>query len=172
MELDTLAALPEADQQVFLLGRIAYETTRVDIGLRFVNGALRGEPGVDAYLDAPDNFSDNVKKSTALATKHAGLTDEGRAAVLAAIVAADSVYKRRNRYTHDFIRSSMMSDGWELARLERQPDEALAFTEVSFDEMVDLVLELVAVTWRLRGCGMYVLNGGRAGMALGVVEGD
>ena len=39
-------------------------------------------------------------------------------------------------------------------------------------EMVELALELVAVTWRLRGCGLYTLNGGWEGLALGVVEGE
>jgi len=172
MELDSLRTLPEADQQVFLLGRIAYETSRVDIGLRFVNGALRGENDIGAYLDAPDRFSDNVKRCVELAKQNPSLSEAGRAAVLNAVAAADAVYRRRNRYIHDFMRDSMLSNGWELARLKRKAGEEQESVAVSFDEMVELIVELVAVTFRLRGCGLYVLNGGWEDMALGTVRGN
>jgi hypothetical protein len=68
MELETLRALPTKDQQTFLLGRIALETTSMDAALRFVNAALRGHRNVDAYLDAPV-FSAPTPKSAGSSPK-------------------------------------------------------------------------------------------------------
>jgi hypothetical protein len=172
MKLEKLRALPSADQQIFLLGRIALETSRLDASLRFVHAALSGQNNVDAFLDAPDNFSVNVKKCRQLIDNHQKLDDKARAAVLDAVVAARNVYQRRNRYTHDFLRKNLLDQGWELARLSRQRADMPEVMAVSFDDMVSLVTELIAATWRLRGCAVYVLSGGWAGMAFGTVEGE
>lgn len=171
MELETVKKLPAADQRIFLLGRVAAQTSSLDIALRFVNSALLGHNNVDAYLDAPDNFSNNVRSCSQLARSRLDLEESTRAAVLDAIAAADTVYKQRNRYMHDFLREDFMSQGWELARLTRQPDETAESVSVSFEAMVDLILELITVTWRLRGCGLYVLGGQWEELALGTVQG-
>ncbi|WP_162942731.1 hypothetical protein [Cryobacterium soli] len=147
------------------------QTSSLDIALRFVNSALHGHHNVDAYLDAPDNFSKNVRSCSQLARAHVDLEESTRLAVLDAIAAAETVYKQRNRYMHDFLREDLLSQGWELARLTRQPDEMAESMPVSFDDMVTLVLELTTVTWRLRGCGLYVLGGQWEAMALGTVQG-
>ncbi|MDD1477896.1 hypothetical protein [Arthrobacter sp. H16F315] len=172
MKLEKLRALAPADQQIFLLGRIALETSRLDASLRFVHAALSGQNNVDAFLDAPDNFSVNVKKCRQLIDTHLTLNDQAGAAVLDAVVAARNVYQRRNRYTHDFLRKDLLNQGWELARLSRQCADAPEVMAVSFDDMVNLVTDLIAATWRLRGCAIYVLTGGWAGTAFGTVEGQ
>lgn len=172
MKLSMLRALPSADQQIFLLGRIALETSRLDASLRFVHAALSGRNNVDAFLDAPDNFSANVKQCRQLIENHQTLDAQSRAALLDAVVAARNVYQQRNRYTHDFLRKDVLDQGWELARLSRQRADMPEVMAVSFDNMVSLATELVAATWRLRGCAVYVLTGRWAGMALGTVEGD
>jgi hypothetical protein len=171
MEMEKLEALNEKDQQIFLLGRIAFETSSLDIALRFVHGALRGHKDLDAFLDAPDNFSNNVRACTDLAKSHRDLSDELRTAVLAAIAEAAEIYRTRNRYTHDLLRADLMNQGWELARLTRQNHDTPESIPVSFNDMVDLVLKLVTATWRLRGCGLYVLSGQWENIALGSVEG-
>ncbi|PZF02835.1 hypothetical protein DEJ01_09930 [Curtobacterium sp. MCLR17_040] len=40
-----------------------------------------------------------------------------------------------------------------------------------FDDVVQLVCDLVGVTWRIRGVAFYVLNRSWSGVALGVVTG-
>ena len=115
MELEILRTLPARDQQIFLLGRIASETTSMDAALRFVNAALRGERNVDAYLDAPDFFSTNAKECQKLLRDHPELTVETRAAVLAAVSAGSKAYTRRNRYIHDLLRKDLLDTSWQLA---------------------------------------------------------
>lgn len=171
MELDQLRTLPTPDQQVFLLGRIAMETTSMDAALRLVHAALRGQHNIDAFLDAPDYVSTTVKQCKILVRDHETLTPQAREAVLAAVDAAGKAYTRRNRFTHDLLRSDLLDRSWELARLTRQPEESADFEPTSFQDMVNLVTSLVALKFRLRGCALFVLNGSWAGMALGEVEG-
>jgi hypothetical protein len=172
MDLDTLRALPVTDQRVFLLGRIAAETTSMDAALRLLNGALRGQYDIDAYLDAPDFFSKNARECRKLLNKRDEIDDETRKAVLRAITLASDAYTKRNRYVHDLLRDDLLDRSWELARLSRQPEGQPEFETVSFDDMVSLVLQLVTATWKLRGCALYVLNGSWSGIALGQVAGE
>jgi hypothetical protein len=172
MDLESLRALPVKDQQIFLLGRIASETTSMDAALRFVNAALRGQGNVDAYLDAPDFFSTNAKACQKLVKQNSDVDDETRKAVLSAVLAGSKAYSRRNRYIHDLLRRDLLDQSWQLAPLTRQPESSPEFEAVSFDDMVALVLEIVTATWRLRGCALYILQGSWAEMALGAVEGE
>jgi len=57
------------------------------------------------------------------------------------------------------LHADLLSGGWELAGLERQPDGEHHVTATTFDGMVGLVEDLVGVTWRLRGAAFYILNG-------------
>lgn len=172
MRLETLEGLPVSDQQTFLLGRIVAETTRMDAALRFLHAALRGEHDVLASLDAPDRYSDNSKQCRRLIGDHNTVDDETRAAVLAALASADENYARRNRYAHDMLRRDVLDRSWELARLSRQAEGEPDAKQVSFADAVALVTDIVAVTWRLRACGLYVLTRKWEGMALGYVTGD
>lgn len=171
MELETLRALPAKDQQTFLLGRIASETTSMDAALRFVNAALRGQRNVDAYLDAPNFFSTNAKECRKLIKDHPELTAETRTAVQGAVLAGSKAYTRRNRYIHDLLRRDLLDTSWELAPLSRRPEGEPEFETVSFDEMVALVREIIAATWRLRGSALYILQGTWEGMTFGAVDG-
>jgi hypothetical protein len=172
MELEALRTLSAKDQQTFLLGRIASETTRMDAALRLVNAALRGRRDVDAYLDAPNFFSTNIKACRELLKGHPELDDETRAAVRGTLSASSKAYTRRNRYIHDLLRKDLLDTSWELVPLPRQAESAPVFETVSFDDMVALVREIVAVTWRLRGAAMYILQGTWEGMTFGAVDGD
>ena len=56
--------------------------------------------------------------------------------------------------------------------MSRQPEGEPSFEPVTFDDMVALVCDLVTVTWKLRGCACYIINGTFSGIALGWVRGD
>lgn len=172
MELSALRELPVTDQQTFLLGRIAGETTRMDAALRLLHAALRGEQDIDAFLDAPNFFTTNAKECRKLTKEHPAIDDETRSAVLRAVTFAGGHYTRRNPYIHDMLRRDLLDRSWELARLSRQDEGSPSSEPVSFDDAVALVTGLVAATWRLRACAMYVLNRSWEGIALGEVEGE
>lgn len=172
MELKALRALPVTDQQTFLLGRIAAETTRMDAALRLLHAALRGENEIDAFLDAPKFFTSNAKECQKLTKEHSIIDEETRAAVLHAVTFAGKHYTRRNRYIHDMLRRDLLDRSWELAPLSREEEGSPTSEPVSFENAVALVTGIVAATWRLRGCALYVLNRSWEGMALGEVEGD
>lgn len=174
MDLEDLQSMPSPDQHTFLLGRISAEALRMDIALRFLNGALRGHNNFDAYLDAPDGFRANARECAHMAEKHDGLSDEVRHALLRAIESASMLYAHRNRFTHDLLRHGLDDNSiWELARVSRPRGEEPIFKVVSFDHMVTLVCDLVAVTWQLRAGGLHLANGsGWKGLLLGAVEGE
>lgn len=172
MELDVLRTLPSSDQRVFLLGRITSETTSLDAALRFVHAALRGRHEIDAFLDAPRYITSIAKECKTLLADYDGIDDAGRRAVNATLTAANKLYATRNRYVHDMLRADLLSGGWELAGLERQPDGEQRITETTFSGMVELIGNLVGVTWRLRGAAFYILNGSWSGLATGAVEGQ
>lgn len=171
MELDLLRTLPSSDQRVFLLGRITAETTSLDAALRFVHAALRGRHEIDAFLDAPRYITTIVKECKALLGQREGIDDADRRAVNSTLTSANKLYTSRNRFIHDLLRSDLLSEGWELAGLERQPDGEQNITATTFEGMVQLVEDLVGVTWRLRGAAFYILNGSWSGLATGTVEG-
>jgi len=169
MDLTSLRTLDDADQRTFLLGRIVSETASLDAALRFFHAALDGRHEVDAFRDAPDQFRANVRECE---EKVAGATelDHGAlAAFEATLLAAANVYDRRNRFVHDLLRDDVLSQRWELMRLNRKGDE---FAQTDLDDMVHLVEEIVGVTWRLRGSAIYVLQGGWESIAFGEVEGQ
>ncbi len=163
--------LPSSDQRVFLLGRITAETTSLDAALRFVHAALRGRHEIDAFLDAPRYITTIVKECKALLAKHDGIDAVGRRAANATLTAANKLYTSRNRFIHDMLRADLLSGGWELAGLQRRSDGEQNITATTFDDMVQLVEDLVGVTWRLRGAAFYILNGAWGGLATGAVEG-
>jgi hypothetical protein len=171
VELHVLRALPVPDQQTFLIGRIAEETTRMDAALRMVHAALRGEHDIDAFLDAPNFFSSSARECKILVKEHPTLDADTRAAINHSVTFASQCYTRRNRYIHDVLTQDLLDRSWELSHLSRQPLGVQAEV-VSFDDAVALVTDLVTATWRLRGCAMYALNRGWGGMAFGEVEGD
>lgn len=172
MELEQVQALASADQQVFLLGRIASETTRMDASLRFLHASLRGATSFDAFLDAPDRFAQNAIACIALITDDDSLEEPEKEALRASVAAARVAYRERNRFTHEMLREDLLGREWELAALRRPRAGIPEFESVTFDGMVALVLTLVACTWRLRGAAIYTYQRGWAGFALGEVEGE
>jgi len=168
MDLTSLRALGHADQRTFLLGRVVAETASLDAALRFFHAALDGRREIDAFRDAPDQFRANVRECSEKVAA-AQLADVARAAFGATLLSAANVYDRRNRFVHDLLRDDVLSQRWELMRLNRKGDEV---SETDLDDMVQLVEEIVGITWRLRGGALYVLQGGWESIALGEVEGQ
>ena len=148
------------------------EATSLDAALRFVHAALRGRHEIDAFLDAPRYITTIVKECKAPLAQHDGIDATGRRAVNATLTAANKLYTSRNRFIHDMLRADLLSGGWELAGLERQPDGEQNVTATTFDGMVGLVEDLVGVVWRLRGAAFYILNGSWSGLATRPVEGQ
>lgn len=176
VELDALRNLPTDDQQVFLLGRILSETTRLDGMLRLLHSALRNErEGLDmlALYDSPDSFAKSATECLHLIDQRDGLDHATRAALQASVVAARAAYKRRNRFVHDLLREDFLNRGWwELSRMQRRAGEIEPETEIlTFDDVVHVVLDLVAAVWRLRGASLFVISGRWEAYAVGEVEG-
>lgn len=171
MKLKQLRALPPADQRTFLLGRIAGETTRMDAALRLFNAALHGERDLDALLDAPDFFTQNLAECQKLLAQQSQIGDDAKGSLHRTLTASGNSYAQRNRYIHDLLRTTLVDHQWELTRMSRRPSASLAVQLTSLDEMVRLVRELVACTWRLRGGAVYLSTGGWKGLALGHVVG-
>lgn len=169
MDLDALHTLDPVDRRTFLLGRLVTETTSMDAVLRFLYAALDGQTAVDAFRDAPDFFQQNADKCARKVATTDRLTDEERPKILATLNDARSAYERRNRFMHDMLRDDLLSEEWELLRLNRKGEE---FTPTNAADMIALVCELVGLTWRLRGAAFYVLQGRWAAWAFGEVEGQ
>lgn len=172
MNLERLRALPSADQRVFLLGRITAETTNMDAALRFVHASLRGKDDMDAFLDAPDYVSTNVKACRKLLAERSDLSEEAAHSIRQTLKAVSETYTRRNRFIHDLLRASVLDDTWELVRLTRQEPDQPTEKTISLEDTIRLVCEIVGVTWRLRGAAQYVRNGTWRGTALGHVVGE
>jgi hypothetical protein len=136
VDLTTLRTFSPFDERVFLLGRVPSETTSFDAALRFVHASLRGRHEIDAFLDAPRCIATIVKGCKALLSQRDDIDDAGRRAVNATLTAADTLYATRNRFIHDMLRADLLSDGRELAGLERQPDGEQNITATTFNGMV------------------------------------
>ncbi|TPW78060.1 hypothetical protein [Schumannella soli] len=171
MNLDTLRNLPQDDQRVFLLGRVAAETTETDAALRFLWAALQERRNVGASLEAPDYFSTTVKECRKFVRDSTTISADDATAIRGALRVASELYTRRNRYVHDLLRESLLSSEWELVRLTGEVDIEPEPELVSFDSTVELVRDFVAVKFRLRGCAMHLLTGTWEGLAFGQLEG-
>lgn len=103
-----LRRLPATDQRIYLLGRITTEATRMDAALRMFHAALRGERELDALLDAPDVFRQNVKACRKLLEQHPELETDTQEALSRTLDRAEAPYTQRNRYIHDLLRSGLL----------------------------------------------------------------
>lgn len=159
MELEELRALKASDQATFMLGRIASETLRMDIALRFLNASLRGRKDIDAYRQAPQGFRANARECTSMINERGEISGHIRTAMLEAVEQAEKVYDHRNRYMHDHLREAMLQEGWELARVSQPPKGTPEIISVTLDEMIYLVHDTIAATWRLRGGAMHLHRG-------------
>lgn len=184
MEIDELRHMTSADRWVFVRGRIATEAVDMDAALRGVHAALRNRHDRDALLEAKPAWSTTLTQCKAeLQTR--GLSDEMRDAAVHVLDDAGRMWNERNRYMHDLLVVSIdiddappvfteprAEDDRYLLRLARVND-APESVSVSLDSAIQLVLELVAVTWRLRALRFYLAkeSGGWRGMLLGHVEG-
>lgn len=176
MDLLSLKALSAADQQIFLLGRLTAEPVRMDIAMRFLNSGLLGHRDFESFMDTTVNFTANANECLSLIAASPDFADDERDALASAVDDAKVVYAHRNRYAHDHLRRSLLNrEQWELARIARPVGNTPEVIPVSFDDMVALVQEVVAVTYRLRACAMHVMTGGAStwrDLVFSPVQGD
>jgi len=156
MEQDAIRTLKPADQITFLRGRILEAALSMEAVTRYLHVRLGGRSELEAALDTPQQFTNLITDCKERALRCEQLTDRTRPLTLGAITSAASLYERRNRFVHDFLRKSLTSEQrWERAKLSRPKREIgkpLPEPEpVSAEDMVDLILDLIGTTWRLRG---------------------
>lgn len=156
MELDMVRALPMADQITYLRGRILEAALSMEVVTRYLHVRLSGGSDFEEALHTPQQFQVLVAECGEQAARSARFSDRTRSLAMEAIREAAVLYGRRNRFVHDSLRRSLVSEQrWELSKLWRPkreigkpPPEP---EPVSADEMVDLVFDLIRTTWRLRG---------------------
>ncbi|WP_147264028.1 hypothetical protein [Desertihabitans brevis] len=156
MDLETVNALPMADQMTFLRGRILDEALSMEAVARYLHVRLMGGSDLDSALDTPQQFQSLIDECAELAPRCERLHKRVQPLALDAINEADRLYKLRNRFVHDALRNNLVSEQrWERFRLSRPKREAgrpMPDPEpVSAEEMVALTFDLIRTTWRLRG---------------------
>jgi hypothetical protein len=170
VNLEEMRHLTTRDQWVYVVGRIAVEAVDLDAQLRALRTVLAGESGRDATLAGPAAWSVTM----AACQRHLAtfdLDDRSRAAIGSVLDAADTAWQQRNRYLHDLLVDTIQADEDRAPvapgrrtgdrRLQRRlslDPKGLAPNDVivSLSHAVDLVLEIVAVGWRLRSARGYV----------------
>lgn len=156
MDLDVVRALPMADQLTYLRGRILEAALSMEAVARYLHVRLSGGSDLEGALHTPQQFQVLIAECAEHAARCAGFSDRTRSLAMDAIHEAAGLYERRNRFVHDALRLSLVSEQrWERSKLwrpKREIGEPLPEPEpVSADEMVDLVFGLIRTTWRLRG---------------------
>ena len=152
-----------ADQMTFLRGRILEATLSMEAVARYLHVRLSGGSDLEAAFQTPQPFQTLVSECAARAATCDRFVDQTSSLVMGAIDEAARLYERRNRFAHDALRLSLASEEqWELSRLwrpKRDLSEPVPEPEpVSAEEMVDLIHDLIRVTWRLRGA-LWCLSG-------------
>jgi hypothetical protein len=156
MDLETVKALPMADQMTFLRGRIVDEALRLEAAARYLHVRLNGVSDLEAALDTPQHFKLLIAECAELAPHSERLHHGIRSRALDAITTAGALYELRNRFVHDVLRRDLVSEqAWEMSRISRPKNEAgnpVPDAEpVSAEDMIVQVLEIIRTTWRLRG---------------------
>lgn len=156
MDLDTVSALPMADQMTFLRGRILEEALSMEAVARYLHVRLSGGSNLEDAIDTPLQFQTLITQCNERALRCDRFSDRTRLLAVDAIEDAAKLYERRNRFVHDALRRDLLSEElWERSRLsrpKREMGELLPDPEpVSAAEMVDLVFGIIRSTWRLRG---------------------
>ena len=156
MDLDTVRALPTADQMTYLRGRILEAALSMEAVARYLHVRLSGGSDLEAALDTPQQFKNLITECGDRLQHCDRFSHRTKPLALEAINEAAMLYERRNRFVHDALRHSLVSEQqWERAKLwrpKREIGEPLPEPEpVSTEEMIDLVFDLIRTTWRLRG---------------------
>ncbi|MFT2751082.1 hypothetical protein [Clavibacter sp. Sh2088] len=156
MDLETVKALPMADQMTFLRGRIVDEALRLEAAARYLHVRLNGASDLDAALDTPQHFKSLIAECAELVPHCERLHDGIRPVALDAIITAGALYQLRNRFVHDVLRTNLVSEqAWEMSKISRPKSEVgnpLPDPEpVSAEDMIVQILEIIRTTWRLRG---------------------
>ena len=156
MNLDVVRGLPVADQMTYLRGRILEAALSMEAVTRYLSVRLSGGSGVEEALHTPQHFGVLIAECAKDATRCVRFSDRTRSLAMDAIHEAAGLYEQRNRFVHDALRLSVLSEQrWERSKLwrpKREIGEPLPEPElVSVEEMVDLVFDLIRTTWRLRG---------------------
>lgn len=156
MDLDVVRGLQMADQLTYLRGRILEAALSMEAVVRYLHVRLSGGSDLEEALHTPKQFQVLIAECAEHAARCARFSDRTRSLAMDAIHQAARLYERRNRFVHDALRLSLVSEQrWERSKLwrpKREIGEPLPEPEpVSADEMVELVFDLIRTTWRLRG---------------------
>lgn len=151
-----MRALPMVDQMTYLRGRILEAALSMEVVARYLHVRLSGGSDFEEALHTPQQFQVLIAECADHAARCARFSDRTRSLAMDAIHEAAGQYERRNRFVHDALRLSLVSEQrWERSKLWRPKHEIgkpLPEPEpVSADEMVGLVFDLIRTTWRLRG---------------------
>lgn len=158
MDLDTLNALPEADQHLFLRGRITSEAIALEAELRNLRVALINQWNERAFFQGESNFSELVRQCRNALASRADLEHVVVDAIGKDLDVAERLYKLRNRYSHDLLIANQDATGYRLLRMDR----AVSRTQpapTSTEDMIALVKELLIAWWRTYAAVTVVRTG-------------
>jgi len=156
MELSELRALPLKDQLTILRGRILEESLSMEAVARYVHVRLSGGSALEEALHTPQQYQVLIQECSDRVQTSVSLSAHNRQLALDAVEQSRTLYERRNRFVHDALRRSLLSEEtwarYKLWRKKSEKGDPLPDPEpVSADEMIELVFELIRMTWRLRG---------------------
>lgn len=169
MNLEEMPHLTTKERWVYVVGRIAIESVDMDAQLRTLRARLAGETGRDAILAGASAWTKTISSCRAL-LERSDVEERGRVSIAAVLDAADKAWQQRNRYLHDLLVESIQADE-KMApivptyigndrrlrrRLSHGKGDAPNDEIVTLNQAVDLVLELVAIGWRLRAARDYI----------------
>lgn len=172
MNLQGLPKLSARHLWVYIVGRIAIESTNVDARLRALLAVLNGRMDRDALLEAAPPWTTTLTNCKARLNVMP-YSEKTRDAILTAINDADAAWNERNRYVHDLLVESIAADdtfhpeatalpGKEnrlRVRLARDKKGIAPNAQVvSLGQAVELIHQLVAVGWRLRAAQGHLVG--------------
>lgn len=158
VDLDTLNALPEVDQHLFLRGRITSEAIALEAELRNLRVALINQWNERAFFQGDSNFSELVRQCRNALASRVDLENVVVEAIGKDLDEAERLYKLRNRYSHDLLIANQDATGYRLLRMDRAVSRTQP-TPTSTEDMIGLVEELLIAWWRTYAAVTVVRTG-------------
>lgn len=171
MHLEGMPRLSAHNRWVFVVGRITIESVDMDAKLRELLATLTKQKDARmAILDMRQSWTATLSDCRNLVTQLTSDADAQKA-IDAVLDAAADAWDRRNRYVHDLLVDAIHLDDSRSPVVlgRRRPDQRLRVRlsrdkkggapdseVVSLIDAVELVHQLVAVTWRLRAARRYL----------------
>ncbi|MFK0242064.1 hypothetical protein ACIQTX_14515 [Microbacterium sp. NPDC090281] len=153
MDLDDMRRLPLEDQVTVLVGLSARHAVEMEGALRSVLMTL--DPDFDP--SARRWFSELIRAFRHQISENPVFSKEARIASLSIATKALDAYERRSSHVHDLM-VPYEDASIERFRFERDHDYALQREPdmLSVPDLVQTCVDLMHVTWRLRGVSFYL----------------